>query len=104
MQKVEITYQNIDATIREGKTFVYFTAGFSPYATAMEPVYQQFLKLAEGYDVKVSRVNVTDQIQLGQRYQIKELPTLLLFRNGMKVDDCPGIVPLERYENMLKFF
>lgn len=104
MQQVEINYKNVDSMVREGKTFLYFTADFSPFAKVMEPVYAQFLKLAENYDVKVCRINVTAQIDLGQRYQIKELPTMLVFRNGMKVDDCPGIVPLVRYENMLKFF
>ena len=46
MQMVEISSKNIDGVIREGKTYLYFTAGFSPFAAAMEPVYQKFL--AEG--------------------------------------------------------
>lgn len=104
MQMVEINEANFDATVREGKTFLYFTADFSPFAKAMEPVYADFLKLAEGYDVKVCRMPVTDHLSIGQRLQIKELPCMVLFRDGMKVDACPGIVPLDRYENMLKFF
>ncbi|MFR3991572.1 MAG: hypothetical protein ACLTY5_02795 [Angelakisella sp.] len=65
MQMVEINSKNVDSITREGKTYLYFTAGFSPFAAAMEPVYQKFLMEAEQYDVKVCRINVTDDIALG---------------------------------------
>lgn len=104
MQRVEVNSKNFDATVREGRTFLYFTADFSPFALRMKPIWEQFLKAAEGYDVKVAYIYVTNDIALGQRLNIKELPTMLVYRDGMKVDECPGIVPLLRYENMLKFF
>ena len=81
MQMVEISSKNIDGVIREGKTYLYFTA-----------------------DVKVCRINVTDDIALGERFQIKELPTLLVFREGMKVHTVEGIVLPEYYTNLLKFY
>ena len=65
MQMVEINSKNVDSITREGKTYLYFTAGFSPFAAAMEPVYQKFLMEAEQYDVKVCRINVTDDIAGG---------------------------------------
>ena len=104
MQMVEISSKNIDGVIREGKTYLYFTAGFSPYAAAMEPVYRQFLEAAAEYDVKVCRISVTEDIPLGQRFQIKELPTMLVFRDGVRVDTCEGIVLPERYINLLRFY
>lgn len=104
MQMVEISSKNIDGVIREGKTYLYFTAGFSPYAAAMEPVYRQFLEAAAEYDVKVCRISVTEDIPLGQRFQIKELPTMLVFRDGVRVDTCEGIVLPERYVNLLRFY
>ena len=104
MQMVKVTTQNMDSITSEGKTFLYFTAGFSPYALAMEPVYEDFLKEAEKYDVKVCRIDIGDEISLGQRFELKEMPTMLLFRDGIRVDACGGIVPLERYTNLLQFF
>ena len=80
MQMVEINSKNVDSITREGKTYLYFTAGFSPFAAAMEPVYQKFLMEAEQYDVKVCRINVTDDIALGERFHVKDLPTMLVFR------------------------
>ena len=70
MQMVEINSKNVDSITREGKTYLYFTAGFSPFAAAMEPVYQKFLMEAEQYDVKVCRINVTDDIALGERFHV----------------------------------
>ena len=54
--------------------------------------------------MKVCRINVTDDIALGERFQIKELPTLLVFREGMKVHTVEGIVLPEYYTNLLKFY
>ena len=93
MQMVGISSKNIDGVIREGKTYLYFTAGFSPFAAAMEPVYEKFLAEAGQYDVKVCRINVTDDIALGERFQIKELPTLLVFRDGKLVNQAVGARP-----------
>ena len=104
MQMVEISSKNIDGVIREGKTYLYFTAGFSPFAAAMEPVYEKFLAEAEHYDVKVCRINVTDDIALGERFHVKDLPTMLVFRDGMRVHTTEGIVLPEHYTNLLKFY
>ena len=103
MQMVEVNSKNVDSITKEGKTYLYFTAGFSPYAAAMEPVYRQFLEAAAEYDVKVCRISVTEDIPLGQRFQIKELPTMLVFRDGVRVDTCGGIVLPERDGNLLRF-
>ena len=95
MQMVEINSKNVDSITREGKTYLYFTAGFSPFAAAME---------AEQYDVKVCRINVTDDIALGERFHVKDLPTMLVFRDGMRVHTTEGIVLPEHYTNLLKFY
>ena len=97
MQMVEINSKNVDSITREGKTYLYFTA-------AMEPVYQKFLMEAEQYDVKVCRINVTDDIALGERFHVKDLPTMLVFRDGMRVHTTEGIVLPEHYTNLLKFY
>lgn len=104
MQMVEINSKNVDSITREGKTYLYFTAGFSPFAAAMEPVYQKFLMEAEQYDVKVCRINVTDDIALGERFHVKDLPTMLVFCDGMRVHTTEGIVLPEHYTNLLKFY
>lgn len=104
MQIVSIDSKNVDSMIREGKTYLYFTAGFSPFAAAMEPAYEKFLAAAADYDVKICRINVTDDIALGERFQVKSLPTLLVFRDGMKVQTVEGIVLPEHYINLLKFY
>ena len=46
MQIVSIDSKNVDSVTREGKTYLYFTAGFSPFAAAMEPAYEKFLAAA----------------------------------------------------------
>ena len=70
----------------------------------MEPAYEKFLAAAADYDVKICRINITDDIALGERFQVKSLPTLLVFRDGMKVQTVEGIVLPEHYINLLKFY
>ena len=62
------------------------------------------MKGLEQYDVKVCRINVTDDIALGERFHVKDLPTMLVFRDGMRVHTTEGIVLPEHYTNLLKFY
>lgn len=46
-----------------------------------------------GDQVKVAKVNVDDERALGMMYQIMSIPTVLLFKNGQKVDEFVGLRP-----------
>ena len=46
-----------------------------------------------GDQVKVAKVNVDNERALGMMYQIMSIPTVLLFKNGQKVDEFVGLRP-----------
>lgn len=46
-----------------------------------------------GDKVKVAKVNVDNERALGMMYQIMSIPTVLLFKNGQKVDEFVGLRP-----------
>lgn len=56
----------------------------------LEPILQ---KLSENYTVL--RVNSEDIVELSSLYKIKALPTLILFKNAVKVDMKIGLTSLE---------
>ncbi len=53
--------------------------------------------LAEEYDgrLKVAKVNVDDNQSVAMRYQVRGIPTLLLFKDGEVAQQVVGAVPKE---------
>jgi thioredoxin 1 len=60
-------------------------------------------KLAEEYNgkVKVFKLNVDDNNQTGQRYGIKGIPTLILFKDGGEADRIVGTTSKDNIARML---
>lgn len=46
-----------------------------------------------GDQIKVAKVNVDNERALGMMYQVMSIPTVLLFKNGQKVDEFVGLRP-----------
>ena len=51
--------------------------------------------------VKIAKLNVDDNKQTPQKYGVKGIPTLMLFKNGAVVDQVVGAVPKSRIQDML---
>ena len=52
--------------------------------------------------LKVGKVNVDDNQQVATQYDIRSIPTLLVFKGGKVVDQLMGAVPRDRIINMLE--
>lgn len=52
--------------------------------------------------LKVAKMNVDDHVQVPQRYEIRSIPTLLLFKNGQVVGQIVGAVPKAKIEEAIK--
>lgn len=55
-----------------------------------------------GEAVKVGKVNVDDQPELAQQFQVMSIPTLIAFKNGEAVNRTVGVQPKENVLNMTK--
>ena len=51
--------------------------------------------------LKVIKLNVDDAPELSERYQIRSIPLLVLFRDGAEVDRLVGAVPQEQLRQWL---
>lgn len=56
---------------------------------------------SEHPDVKVGKINVDEQPELAQQFGIMSIPTLLVFKNGEKVQESVGLIPKEKVEALL---
>lgn len=56
---------------------------------------------SEHTDVKVGKINVDEQPELAQQFGIMSIPTLIVFRNGQKVNESIGLIPKEKVEELI---
>jgi thioredoxin 1 len=60
-------------------------------------------ELASEYSgkVKVAKLNVDENKETPARYEVRGIPTLMLFKNGEVVDRIVGAVPKDRIKELL---
>jgi thioredoxin 1 len=52
--------------------------------------------------IKVMKLNVDDSQKAAQNYNVRSIPTMLLFKDGKILDTLIGLVPKERLEDFIK--
>ena len=52
-------------------------------------------------DIKVCKVNVDEEAQLANQYNIMSIPTLMVFKNGEKTNQALGALPKTRILDLL---
>lgn len=85
-----ITDSNFDELLKSGKPMVVdFWAEWCGPCKMMAPVVDE---LAEAYagKVNIGKLDVDDNNEISSRYGIRNIPTLLFFKNGQLVDKQVG--------------
>ena len=65
------------------------------------PVVEEVAVQYEG-QIKVVKVNTDENPQIASQYGIRSIPTLMIFKNGEKVDTVVGAVPKSTLSNTLE--
>lgn len=52
--------------------------------------------------IKVMKLNVDDSQKTALNYNVRSIPTLILFKNGEILDTLVGLVPKERLEDFVQ--
>ena len=85
---------NFESTVKSATVpvVVDFWAPWCGPCKAIAPVLDQIAEEL-GDAVKITKVNVDDNIALAQQFGVQNIPTLLFFKNGQIVDKVVGSRP-----------
>ena len=65
----------------------------------MAPVVEEFS--VKHPEVKVVSVNIDDEDELAEKFEVASIPCLVLFREGEEVARKVGVVPMKKLEKMI---
>ncbi|MFV0636174.1 thioredoxin [Mitsuokella sp.] len=101
MAAVVITKDNFESEVlkAEGTVLIDFWATWCGPCRMLSPIVDEVAN--ERTDVKVGKINVDEQPELAQQFGIMSIPTLIVFRNGQKVNESIGLIPKEKVEELI---
>ena len=90
MSVIEITSDNFESEVMKSSkpVLVDFWAAWCGPCRMIAPVLEEVAK--EATNAKVGKVNVDEQPELAQQFQIMNIPTLLVFKDGKVVNKIVG--------------
>ena len=76
-----------------------FNATWCPPCQALHPILEEIAD--EGGDFKIVAVDIDDEGELAEKYNVRSIPCLILFDGGEEVDRKVGLQPKKRLLKML---
>ena len=76
-----------------------FNATWCPPCQALHPILEEIAD--EGGDFKIVAVDIDDESELAEKYNVSSIPCLILFEDGEEVDRKIGLQPKKRLLKML---
>jgi len=101
MKPQVITKDNFEAEVlkAEGTVLLDFWAAWCGPCRMLSPLVDEVGE--EHADVKIGKINIDEETELAQQFNIMSIPTLMVFKKGEKVKESVGLIPKEEIEALL---
>lgn len=100
MATVDLTIENFEQTVTENDfVLIDFWATWCGPCKNFAPVYEE---ASEKYpDIVFAKVNTEEQQELASHFQIRSIPTLMIFREKVIIFSQPGMLPASALEELI---
>ena len=103
MAVIELTKQNFQSEVAESKekVLIDFWASWCGPCRMVSPIVDEIAEESPA-GVKVCKVNVDEQPELAQQFQVMSIPTLLVMKDGKPVASSVGARPEQFIVKMIE--
>ena len=101
---IDVTLENFDAEVVAASSTVPVLVDFwAPWCGPCQMMAPVFAQLAERHraDLRVAKLDTDAAPQTASQFNIRSIPTLILFRGGREVARASGALPLAQLEQWL---
>jgi len=100
MAIVELTSDNFDEIVGNNDfVIIDFWAPWCGPCKSFAPIYEAVSEKHE--NVVFAKVNTEDQTELASHFQIRSIPTLMIFREQVVIFSQPGMLPEEAFGELI---
>jgi thioredoxin 1 len=97
-----VTDSNFDETVKKNRLVLMdFWAGWCGPCRALAPTIEELAKEYEGKAL-VAKLDVDENPNTAERFQVFSIPTMIVFKDGCEVDRMVGLCPKKNIEASLK--
>lgn len=101
MAVVELTKDNFEQVVNaNGTVIVDYWAPWCGPCRGFAPVFE--MVAAKHPDVVFAKVNTDEEQEIAQHFQIRSIPTLMVFRDQVIVFSQPGAMPMGAFEQVVE--
>lgn len=102
MEAITITNENFQAEVLDAKgtVLIDFWAPWCGPCRMLSPLIDEVA--AAHSEVKVGKINVDEQQELAAQFGVMSIPTLVVFKDGQKVNESVGLIPKENIEALIQ--
>ena len=101
MATIELNKENLVSTINDNPfVIIDFWAPWCGPCQSFAPVYEQ---ISEKYpDIVFAKVNTEEEQEIAAQFNIRSIPTLMIFRDQIIIYAEPGALPAQTFEQLIE--